>query len=283
MTNSIIKQTTSGIRLILYIASFLVLSVSFSLFFFPEDTATYFSWTINPPLTAAFLGAGYLSSFLLEFLSAKEKVWAKARPAIPAVWVFTFLTLIVTLLHIDRFHFDSALLITTVGTWVWLAVYISVPIAMGILWIHQVRQSGGDPPRVASLPRWLLLALLLQGAIMFLIGGVMLVFPDLIIPVWPWGLSPLTGRAIGAWGVGIGIIALQATWENDWMRLFPTMVSYSLYGILQLFNILRFYSSIDWTVSAIFYLVFITSIFLVGSFGMWRALSVKRLHENQHA
>ena len=135
MINGNLKQTTSGVRIILFIASFLVLSVSLSLYFFPNQTDIYFSWTINPPLTAAFLGAGYLASFLLEFLSARETVWAKARPAIPAVWAFTFLTLIVTLIHIDRFHFGNPRFITVAGTWVWLAVYISVPIAMGILWL----------------------------------------------------------------------------------------------------------------------------------------------------
>jgi len=58
------KRTTPVIRLILYVASFLVLSVGLSLYLLSGQTETYFSWTINPPLTAAFLGAGYLASFL---------------------------------------------------------------------------------------------------------------------------------------------------------------------------------------------------------------------------
>ncbi|MBT3190796.1 MAG: hypothetical protein HN736_13310 [Anaerolineae bacterium] len=72
-------------RILLYVASFLVLSVGISLFFLSEKTDIYFSWTINPPLTATFLGAGYLASFLLEFLYAREKVWAKTRVAVPGV------------------------------------------------------------------------------------------------------------------------------------------------------------------------------------------------------
>jgi len=107
MTSIDLKKTTPGIRVILYVASFLVLSVGITLYFLSEKTDVYFSWTINPPLTAAFLGAGYLSSFLLELLSARERVWTKIRVAVPGVWVFTFLNLIVTLIHWDRFHFDS--------------------------------------------------------------------------------------------------------------------------------------------------------------------------------
>ena len=122
MENPKIKQMIPGMRTILYVASYLVLSVGISLFFLSGSTDVYFSWTINPPLTAAFLGAGYLASFLLEFLSAREADWAKARPAVPGVWVFTFLTLIVTLVHIDRFHWEAPALITRLGTWVWLLV-----------------------------------------------------------------------------------------------------------------------------------------------------------------
>ena len=74
MHNTDLKKTTSGIQIILYIASFLVLSVGLSLYLLSQKTDTYFSWTINPPLTAAFLGAGYLASFLTELLAARESI-----------------------------------------------------------------------------------------------------------------------------------------------------------------------------------------------------------------
>ena len=118
MNNTDLKQTTRGMRVVLYVASFLVLAVGLSLYLLSERTDVYFSWTINPPLTAAFLGAGYLASFPLELLSARERIWARTRPAVPGVWIFTFLTLIVTLVHLDRFHFDSPFFITRAGTWV---------------------------------------------------------------------------------------------------------------------------------------------------------------------
>lgn len=271
------KETTRGMRIILYAASILVLSVGISLYLLSGQTETYFSWTINPPLTAAFLGAGYLASFLLEFLSAKETTWARARTAVPAVWVFTTLTLIVTLVHLDRFHFNAPNFITVAGTWVWLAVYLSVPVAMGLLWVHQARQPGAEPPRIAPLPAWLRILLAVQGAIMLLLGIIMLLFPEAIIPYWPWQLSPLTCRAIGAWGVGIGIIAAEAAWENDWLRLFPMMVSYAAYGILQTINLLRFSATLTWSSSAaILYAVFMISILFAGIYGTWMAQTAKK-------
>ncbi len=190
-----LKKSIPGTRLILYVASFLVLSVAISLYFLSEKTDLYFSWTIYPPLSAAFLGAGYLASFVLELLSARETIWARARPAVPGVWVFTFLTLIITLLHLDRFHFDSPSIITRAGTWVWLGVYVSVPIAMWILWLLQARRPGVDPPRSAPLPRWLRGILILQGSIMLLVGGSMILFPKTMTPIWPWILYPLSAAS----------------------------------------------------------------------------------------
>ena len=271
MNNTDLKKTTQGIRIILYVASFLVLSVGLSLYLLSEKTDMYFSWTINPPLTAAFLGAGYLASFVTELLAARERIWARARIAVPGVLVFTILTSIVTFIHLDKFHFDSPVFITQAGTWVWLIIYISVPITLGILWALQTRQPGIDPPRVATLSAWMRTTLIVQGAIMVLFGGVMLLFPEMTIPLWPWKLSALTSRAIGAWGVGIGVIALHASWENDWERLWPMFSGYLVYGTLQAINLLRYPGALDWTrFSALAYVIFVVSVLLAGAFGAWK-------------
>jgi len=145
---------------------------------------------------------------------------------------------------------------------------------MGILWFIQARQTGEDPPRNAPLPSWLRIALILQGTLMFLWGGAMFIFPETMIPLWAWKLSPLTSQAIGAWGAGIGVIALHASWENDWSRLFPMMLSYTIYGILQIISLIRYPEFLDWShFSAIDYTIFIVSIFLIGGYGTlvaWR-------------
>jgi len=266
-----VKRTTKGIQILLYVASFLVLTVGITLFFFSEKTDVYFSWTINPPLTAAFLGAGYLASFVTEILSARERVWARARVAVPGVWVFTTLTLIITLIHWDRFHFDSLVFITKAGTWVWLIIYVSVPIAMGIFWINQIKQPGENLSRKTTLPKWIRSILMGQGIIMLIMGGAMLLLPNTMIQYWPWKLSVLTSQAIGAWGAGIGVIVLHANWENDWDRLSPMMISYAVYGILQIVNIIRYPSILNWSsFSSILYTIFVVSICVIGTYGTIR-------------
>ena len=270
------KQTTPGIRIILYVASFLVLSVGLSLYLLSEKTDTYFSWTINPPLTAAFLGAGYLASFLTELLAARERIWARARVAVPGVLVFTILTSIVTFIHLDKFHLDSPVFITQAGTWVWMIIYVTVPIALAILWALQIRQPGTDPSRTATFPVRMLIILIVQGGIMLLVGIAMLLFPELTIPLWPWKLSALTSRAIGAWGVGIGVIALHASWENDWERLWPMFTGYLVYGGLQAINLLRYPDVVDWSrFSSVAYTVFVVSVLLIGAFGTWKSWRIR--------
>ena len=111
----------------------------------------------------------------------------------------------------------------------------------------------------------------------FRVGGVILLLPDLGISWWPWKLSVLTSQAIGAWGVGIGVIVTHASWENDWHRLFPMMLSYLVYGVLQGINLLRFPAVLDWLgISVLTYTIFVCSVLLVGAYGTLSAWRVNK-------
>ena len=264
-------------RRLLYLNSVLVLVIGFPLYLLSERTDSWFAWTINPPLTAAALGAGYWASFVLELLSARERLWARTRVAVPAVLLFSTLTLAVTLLHADRFHFHSPRLITRAGTWVWLGVYVSVPLAMSWLLVAQQRQARPDPARVAPLAPWARVVLALQAAVMLGVGVPMLLVPRAMLGAWPWELTPLTSRAIGAWAVGIGTIAAHAAWENDWWRLRPTMLSYTLLGVLQVSSVLRYPADLDRSrLAAVVYVLFLATILLLGGYGCWKTRHARR-------
>ena len=118
------KPLHRGMRWLLILASLLVLGVGISLYVFSEQTETHFAWTIQPPLTAAFLGACYWAAFLLEALVARSKTWTDARVAIPGVLIFTALTNVPTLQNLDNYRLDSAL------AWIWVATYMVVPVLM---------------------------------------------------------------------------------------------------------------------------------------------------------
>jgi hypothetical protein len=258
-------------QIMLLAASVLVFLIGIPLVLLTTQTESFFAWTIGSALTAAFLGGAYWSSGILELMASREHVWARARIAVPAVLLFTVLTLVVTLLHIENFHFDAPAWHTVAGTWAWLVVYAVVPLIMGWLLLRQRTLSGGDPPRVAPLPAWTRGLLLVQAAIMLPIGAALFLFPTGVAPVWPWGLTALTGRAIGAWLVSIGVIAAHAAYENDWERLRPFTASYTLLAVMQLLALLRFGGEIDWGAPGGWvYVLFLLSIGLVGLTGLRR-------------
>ncbi len=258
-------------RLMLVVAGVLVFSVGITLNVLTTQTDRFFAWTIATPMTAAFLGAAYWSSCLLELLAARERLWVRARIAVPAVLLFTLLTLIVTLLHLDKFHMASPEMITRLGTWFWLFVYASVPIVMGALWLMQLRVRGSDPPRNNPPPQWMRVGLTLQAAILIPFGIALLFVPEAIAPYWPWTLTALTGRAIGAWLLAIGVAAAQSVWENDLERVRIATISYAVFGLLELIALARFASDVNWaSVSAWLYLFLLLGLCVIG-FASWRA------------
>lgn len=268
--SSDLRPVTNSMRWMLLIASGLVFTVGIQLYMLTEQTERYFAWTINPPLTAAFLGAGYWASFAMEFLASRKRFWAHARIAVPAVLIFTTLTLIATLLHLDRFHLNDPNLVTRVAAWVWLAVYAIVPPVMAVLLVLQLRVPGYDPPRQAPLPRWIHLILRLHAVVMLPLGAALFLAPQAAAPLWPWMLTPLTARAVGAWLLALGVAAAHSSVENDWQRVHIATISYTVLGFFQLLALARYPQIVDWTMPAAWiYVVFLVSILLVGLYG-WR-------------
>jgi predicted outer membrane lipoprotein len=271
--------TLPAMRALLYLASVLVLIIGLSLFFLSDNTAEFFAWTIGVPLQAAFLGASYLTAFVLEFLAARERVWARARIAVPAVLIFTSLTLVVTLLHLDRFHFNAPLWYTVVGTWVWFLVYASVPILMAITLFFQLRARRGDPARVMPLQPWVRLVLFAQGAVMLVLGIGFFLVPETFNPLWVWALTPLTGRALGAWLIGLGIAAVHAGVENDWARLRAIMAGYVVFAVLQGVALMRYPTAdgLNWSApNTWIYVAFLLSFLFVGVFGVLQVRAARR-------
>jgi hypothetical protein len=255
-------------RWLLYAAGGLVFLAGFQLTVFSEQTATFFAWTINPPyITAAFLGAAYWAAVPVEVIAARQSSWAAARVAVPSIWLFTALTLVVTLVHFDKFHFSSTILSAQGAAWFWLAIYAGVPVAMLIIGLLQIRVPGGDPPHGPAPPKWMRIVVLVQGGGMFAFGVGLLLAPLAVGTVWPWTLTALTGRAIGAWLVGIGFAAVHATRENDFTRIRPLEGGYVVFGALQLVAVARYSGSVNWgSPAAWVYVAFLLSILWVGLF-----------------
>jgi hypothetical protein len=255
-------------RRTLMIAAVFVLLAGVQLFVFTEQTDRFFAWTVGIPLTAAFLGASYWSAAVLEFLASRESFWAHVRATVPALWLFTTLTLIATLLHLDIFRTESF------WAWAWFAVYGIVPIALGAILLLQLRTTGDDPPRTARLPRWLVLVAALQGVVLSFVGVGLFLAPGRFDSLWSWPLTPLTGRAIGAWLIGYSLLMAQTIWENDQRRSRAQMSASAAWALLLLVALARYADTPNWdSPTAWGFLLFIVSILVVGACGAllsWR-------------
>ena len=240
------------------------------LYLLSTHTDAYFAWTIKPPLTAAFLGAGYAAGLVLVLLGLRARAWAEARIAVVTVAVFSALTLLATVLHRDRFHFGVDGAVARFAAWFWLGIYIVVPVALAVLIVLQQRQPGVDPPRRDPVPIWLAGAFGVQGLIMLVVGVALYVAPSTARTLWPWPLTPLTARAVAAWLIAFGVAAVLTLVERDISRLAAGAVAYTIFGVLQLLALLRYGDVGRWDSPAgIVYLVVLISVVPVGATGCW--------------
>jgi hypothetical protein len=219
--------TSAGLRWFFGVSAALALVAGTQLFVGASDTDRFFSWTIDPPLTAAFMGAAYWAAMVLLAWAAGQRAWANARTALPPVFTIAVLLLVATVVHSDRFHDDLY------GRF-WEAVYvIVVPLLVYLTW-SQMRRSGpvGDGDR--PLPGWLRAILCFQALTLLSLGAALFAAPVGASSLWPWALTPLTGRAIGAFLVGFGVAAAFAVLENDVRRLHGAALAYATLGALEL-------------------------------------------------
>jgi hypothetical protein len=272
---------TPAMRRMLYVAAALVFLAGVQLFVFPLRTDRYFAWTIDSPMTAVFLGASYWSAVGLEVGAARAARWSGARIAVPAVFVFTTATLVVTLVHLDLFHLDGDLpLSTRMVTWAWLAVYTAVPILMVVATVAQSRSSTqvpdhgrvrdpGGPPDPGGLPVAVRAVLLALAAVLLGLGMALLIAPGWADAAWPWPLTPLTGRADGAWLLGLGTAAADALLLNDRRSLRPLGITGVAFGVLQAVALARHGDELDWTgAPAVVYLVVVATLAIVSAWSL---------------
>lgn len=255
-----------SMRRLLAVAAVLVFLAGVQLFAFPTRTEEYFSWTIASPMTAVFLGAAYWSAVALEVAGAQARTWSQARIAVPTVFVFTTLTLLATLLHRDLFHFgaehSSA---TRAVTWAWLAIYTVVPVLMIVITMRQYRRHVDDPPRTRQLPAFIRVPLV---ALVLIFGGVglgLFLVPDVAASWWPWQLTPLTSRAVGAWLISLGVASAHTLIENDVARIRPLGATAVVFAVLEGVALLRYGSGLNWpSLRSIGYLVVLVALLGLG-------------------
>jgi hypothetical protein len=242
-------------------------------------TDRYFAWTISLRATSAFIGAAYAAGFLLAAFALRRNHWRDVRVALVTVTVFTLLTLLPTLIHLHVFHLWEGGWGARLAAWVWLAIYVVVPIACLTVVVQQQRQPGEITVVAHPMPRWLSSVLAVQGVTLFVVGAVMFLgaarvhhLPDGAMSFWPWRLMPLGAQVIGAWLLALAVATALVIRERDLDRLLVPAVTYTAFGVFQLLVALRYWTQVrpdyQWGWA---YVGLLLSIALTGGYGCWAA------------
>lgn len=202
------------------------------LYLLATRTEDYFAWTIKVPLTAAFLGSGYLAAVAMLVPSYRETVWRRVR-IIPVMgFTLTFVTAVVTLWRLDEFHLGSGSGTARVAGWAWLVVYLSIPVLLAAVFVAQQR-AGGRRERAVARPLLPLTraVLAVQAAATGALGAGLLLAPATFDAVWPWPLPPLSAGAVAAWLLTIAAGSAWALYDGDWGAFRIAIPGFAAYGV----------------------------------------------------
>ena len=187
-----------------------LIAAFYILYLRPTETGELFAWQINPTMTAMMLGAIYIGGAYYFFRVLGARRWHWIKIGFLPVTIFASFLGVATLLHWDRFNQGHISFIT------WAVLYFTTPFLVLATWLrNRVTDPGTPDPDDAMLPQIVRVAMGAIGVISFLVSIVLFLQPQLMINVWPWTLTPLTARVVGAM-FALGLTALSIGLERRW-------------------------------------------------------------------
>jgi hypothetical protein len=163
------------------------------LYLFAGRADTDYAWSIKPPVSAAFIGAGFLAGTLATALVLfGTRRWRSLQTLPPALWVLATALAAATVIHHDRFKFDYA------PTWVWALVYAGVPFAVPVL-VHRQRRTAESRPAADPKLRSIRILSAVIGGVLAVGAIALYAAPAELGKHWPWMLTPLLGRVVASW------------------------------------------------------------------------------------
>jgi hypothetical protein len=191
-----------------FIVPFLLLAFAV-LFPWPNDTRRLFAWQIKPTLSAMVLGAVYLGGAYFFLRAVRASEWHTVAGGFPPVATFAGLMGVTTLLHWNRFLHGN------VAFWLWVALYLTTPFLVLAVYIRNRAEADGAIAGELLLPTAAAWLLVFAGGLSLVTGAFLYLFPYRAIDAWPWTLTPLTARMLGAI-FALGLAGLGAYRERRW-------------------------------------------------------------------
>ena len=176
---------------------------------FPGDTGRLFAWPVKPTLTPMILGSVYLGGAYFFLRAAMARQWHTVKGGFVAVGTFATLMGMATVLHWEKFTHSH------VAFWLWAGLYFTTPfLVFGVWWANRRRDvpaTGAElliPVRVSGVIAAL-------GGLSVLTALFLFLFPGRAAAIWPWTLTPLTARVMGAI-FALGVAGLGAPADRRW-------------------------------------------------------------------
>ena len=228
-----------------WLAAFLIpfLALAFViLYFLPHQSGQRFAWGIQPEMSAMMLAAAYAGGVVFFTWALLAQKWHHIKHGFLPVTTFASALGIATILHWENFtHGHIAFIL-------WAGLYFTTPFIVFALWLrNRVQDPGALDERDFLLPGAVRLWIGGMGVITLVIAVLLFIVPSLMIPLWPWTLSPLTARvmsAIFALPAVVGVeVALDARWSAA--RVILQALSFSILLILIAAGVSR--GDFDWS------------------------------------
>lgn len=206
---------------------------------FAGHTASVFAWGMAPP-TAWLFGSAYAGSGVMLSLALRRRRWADARIAVYSAAFFMLLMLLNSVLGWRTLHLKGGPVLGFFAAWGWMLVHVAALfIGLGVL-IAQARTPGRTVPRAPALPLFVGGPMLFAVAWMGALGVLLAIAPNWMMHGWPWPVSKLDVRVMGAFCLTYAG-ATWLTWRGgDLNRTKPGLAALVVTGLLGLAGIVRY-------------------------------------------
>ena len=238
LDNQILPETRWVAALVIpfLVVAFLIL------FIFPNETELLFAWKIQPSMSAMMLGSAYAGGIYFFTGVLRSKQWSQIKVGFLPVIAFASLLGIATVLHWEKFNHGH------VSFFAWAGLYFTTPFIVFFVWLrnrdHYTGElSDGD----AIIPYTARLSMGLFGAVTLAISLFLFLQPDMLVGPWPWTLSPLTARVMGAMFALPGVVGLGIAFDKRWSAAILILQSQGFSILLILIASILSSRDYDWT------------------------------------
>ena len=181
------------------------------LFILPQQTGKLFAWKIQPTMSAMMLGAAYAGGIYFFIGVLRSKKWHKIKVGFLPVTAFASLLGIATILHWDKFNHSH------ISFFAWAGLYFTTPFIVFTIWLRNRRQDPGQlEEQDIVIPQNFRRFMGGVGMITLVISWFLFLQPNFLMEIWPWTLTPLTARVMGAMFALPGIVGLGIASDQRW-------------------------------------------------------------------